>query len=186
MKFDCLVIDPPWQYDNIRTGGTLKSGAEQKYQTLSLYDIMELAPLIQSVTKDNCIIFLWVTNSFLKVGLNLIESYGFDYKTLITWVKNGKGLGFWYRGNTEHIILGVKGDIKPFHSQEINVFHADTKQHSEKPLKSYELIEQGTKSIKKCKTLEIFARRYYKDWTCIGYDLDGSNITDALQRISKI
>lgn len=186
MKFDCIVADPPWSYDNKKTGGTLKSSADQKYQTLSFNELLWLSEPIQKVSKQDCCIFLWVTNPFLQEGLELIKEYGFEYKSLITWVKNGKGMGFWYRGNTEHIILGIKGDIKPFHSQEINVFHAETKQHSEKPLKSYELIEQGTKSIKNCKTLEIFARRYYKDWTCIGYDLDGSNITDALQRISKI
>ena len=187
MKFDCIVIDPPWQYRKKETGGTLQSGASQKYSTLSLKELKDLSSLIKQVSKPNCVMFLWVTNPMIQEGLELLEIYGFEYKTLITWVKgNTFGLGYWYRGNTEHMILGTKGKIKAFHSQEINVFHSDIREHSQKPIKSYELIEQGIKSIdKNCKVLEIFARRQYKDWICIGYDIDGLDVHDSLELISK-
>jgi N6-adenosine-specific RNA methylase IME4 len=186
MKFDCIILDPPWQYDNKNTGGSLISGADKKYPTLSFNKLLWLSEPIQNVSKKDCVIYLWVTNSMLQEGLELLESYGFEYKTLITWVKqNGKGMGFWYRGNTEHMILGIKGNIKAFHSQQINVFHSLTREHSQKPIKAYELIEEGTKSIKDCKTLEIFARRQYKDWTCIGYDLDGIDVFDSLEIVAK-
>lgn len=187
MRFDCIVIDPPWKYRNVNTGGTLISGSDKKYPTLSFKELQDLQQLIHRVSNSDAIIFLWVTNSFLREGLQLIDDYGFEYKTLITWVKNinGKGLGYWYRGNTEHMILGVKGNIKAFHSQNINVFHSDIKQHSQKPIKAYELIDDATRTIKNCKTLEIFARKQYKDWTCIGYDLDGLDVYDALDQIAN-
>lgn len=83
------------------------------------------------------------------------------------------------------MLLRIKGDIKPFHCQDINVFSAPLKEHSVKPLKSYELIEEGTKTIKDCKTLEIFARKQYRDWVCIGFALDGLDIYDSLDQVSK-
>jgi N6-adenosine-specific RNA methylase IME4 len=187
MKFDVLVVDPPWQYDNKNTQGCIIKGDEKKYETLSTMELLDLSELIHKVSKKDCVMFLWVTNPFIPQGLTLLDRYDFEYKTIITWVKNNsKGLGYWYRGNTEHMLLGIKGDVKAFHSQQINVFHAEPKQHSQKPIKSYELIEEGTKSIKGCKTLEIFARRQYKDWVCIGYDLDGLDIFDSLDKVSML
>lgn len=183
MQFDCIVIDPPWQYNNKNTGGTLISGSDHKYRTLSFKELKSLWYLITQVSKKDCILYLWVTNSFLREGLDLVEEYGFEYKTLITWVKNGKGLGYWYRGNTEHMILATKGKLKAFHSQNINVFHEDTKQHSQKPMKSYELIMDAVSTISDCKVLEIFARKQYRDWVCIGYDLDGLVVEDALEAV---
>jgi N6-adenosine-specific RNA methylase IME4 len=187
MKFDCIVIDPPWQYRNKNTGGTLISGSDKKYPTLSFEELVNLSIRIKEVSKKDCIIFLWVTNPFLREGLDLLNYYGFEYKTLITWVKSlsSKGMGYWYRGNTEHMILGTKGKIKAFHSQQINVFHAETRQHSQKPIKAYELIEDATRTIKNCKTLEIFARKQYKDWTCIGYDIDKLNVFKSLLQIAE-
>lgn len=183
MKFDVIVMDVPWQYNNKNTGGTLLSGSDKKYPTMSLKQLEDLKSYLNKVMKDNCVIFFWITNPFLEEGLHLVKHYGFKYKSLITWVKNGKGLGYWYRGNTEHMIVGIKGKLKAFHSQNINVFHADTKQHSQKPMKSYELIMDAVRTIPDCKVLEIFARKQYRDWVCIGYDLDGLVVEDALEAV---
>ena len=188
MKFNCIVIDPPWSYNNKRTGGSFVSGSEQHYDTLTVDELMDLKPYIDQITKDDCVIYLWVTNSFLREGLDLLEHYGFDYHTLLTWVKssgNSKGLGYWYRGNTEHIMLGSKGNMPAFRCQEVNVFHSPTKGHSIKPAKSYELIEKATKVIPNLRILEIFARRYRKNWITIGYELDGLDIRDSLKRVYK-
>lgn len=188
MKFNVLVIDPPYSYTNVRTGHTLVSGSAQQYQTLSIQELLDLKPYIDDITKKNAIIYLWVTNPFLPKGLELVEHYGFEYKTLLTWVKsngNSRGLGFWFRGNTEHIIFGVKGDIKPLRCQEINVFHSPIRDHSMKPTKSYELIDEATKNIPDRRILELFARRYKLGWTTIGSDLDGIDIKESLKRLIK-
>jgi N6-adenosine-specific RNA methylase IME4 len=186
MKFNVLVMDCPWQYTNQRTGNTLTSGASQQYQTLSMNELMDLKPYIDQVTKQDAIIYLWVTNPFLKEGLSLLDHYGFEYKTMLTWVKsNSVGLGYWYRGNTEHILFGTKGNVKPFRCQEINVFHAPIKGHSVKPVKSYEMIDEATKNIPDRRILELFARRYKQGWTTIGYDLDGIDIKQSLKRLIK-
>jgi N6-adenosine-specific RNA methylase IME4 len=181
-------MDPPWSYTNKRTGRTLVSGSEQHYATLSIEELMDLKPYLDKITKDDAVIYLWVTNPFIQEGLELVRHYGFDYKTLITWVKsngNSKGLGFWYRGNTEHMIFGIKGSVEPFRSQQINVFHSPIKEHSVKPLKSYELIEQASRTIPNLKILEIFARRYRFEWTTIGMDLDGVDIRESLKRLAS-
>jgi len=50
-----------------------------------------------------------LTNNFLKDGLKVMDEWGFEYKTMITWVKDRFGLGQYFRGQTEHCLFGIKG-----------------------------------------------------------------------------
>ena len=38
-KYKVIVADPPWQYRNKNTGGSMKSGSSAKYPTMSLEEI---------------------------------------------------------------------------------------------------------------------------------------------------
>jgi site-specific DNA-methyltransferase (adenine-specific) len=121
---------------------------------------------------DNCVIFCWTTNSMLPEALTLIKSWGYEYKTMITWIKtNCLGMGAWFRGNTEHLLLGVKGKVKAFHCQKKNYIEHPRLQHSEKPEVFRDLIEKvASSSFEKLKCLELFGRgwKFYNDnWTAI-------------------
>ena len=84
-KYRLIYADPPWSYDNIRTGGTLKSGASQKYNVLTLQEICDL-PISEVVHKDS-VLFLWVTVPLLPYGFKVLESWGYTYKTAFFWRK---------------------------------------------------------------------------------------------------
>ena len=106
-KYNIIYADPPWQYK--RNGG---KSAESIYNVMDLDDIKNMP--IQDITEDQAHLYLWVTNPFIKEGLEVCESWGFEYKTMLTWVKTYKdgtpvmGMGYYFRGCTEHIIFGVK------------------------------------------------------------------------------
>ena len=53
---------------------------------MNLTDIKNMP--IQNIADDNCYLFLWVTMPLLQEGLDVINSWGFKYKTCgFTWVK---------------------------------------------------------------------------------------------------
>lgn len=184
-KFNVLVADCPWYYNNKRTGGSLSSGSEQHYQTMTLDDLHSLNSYLDNVMDDNSVLFLWITNPMLPDGLQIMKSWGFTYKGCITWVKKSYGLGYWFRGKTEHMLLGVRGKVKPFRTNLPNVIISDTVyRHSEKPYESYKLITEATQHMKpKPNVLELFARRPFRNWTCIGSELTGNDIRKDLQNL---
>ena len=111
-KYNIIYADPPWKYKESWGNGS----NEHTYPTMTNKDIINLP--IQNITEDKAHLYLWVTNPFIKTGLEVCESWGFEYKTLLTWIKTYKdgtpemGMGYYFRGCTEHIIFGVKGKMK--------------------------------------------------------------------------
>jgi hypothetical protein len=94
--FDVIVIDPPWRYDRQPTDYGLRG--EVDYATLS---IDELKALRLPAAAD-CVLWLWTTNAFMREAFELLESWGFTPKTILTWDKVHMGLGDWLRNRTEH------------------------------------------------------------------------------------
>ena len=43
---------------------------------------------------ENAVLFLWVTNPLLPDALKVVESWGFEYKTNLVWIKQKAGQGF--------------------------------------------------------------------------------------------
>ena len=103
-KYNIIYADPPWQYNESWGNGQVG------YDTMTNEDICKLP--VRDLLAEQAHLYLWVTNPFIAEGLEICKEWGFDYKTLITWVKtyaNGKpemGMGYYFRGCTEHIIFG--------------------------------------------------------------------------------
>jgi len=171
-EYNVCYVDPPWKFDNQNTGGSLISGASQKYPTLSTDDIITLMKKLQF--HKNSILFMWSTNAMLIDALRVISELGFTYKGKVTWHKSKfLGLGYWYRNVTEDCIFAIKGDVKAFHSQLPNFFEASNTKHSEKPEYMREIIEDGIKSISKIKKIEMFGRKETPGWTVFGNQIGG-------------
>lgn len=179
MKYRTIIIDPPWRYrsSDILTRGwhrtaSVESGkAAGQYTTMTNAEIAAL-PVGEYADKD-CSLYLWVTNPRLfgeRDGLlppiEIAAGWGFRYVTMLTWVKTGPpGLGFYFRGNTEHVLFCVKGDVKiPPAQRESNVVVAPKGRHSAKPDRFYELVER----VSPGPYLELFARRRRYGWDVWG------------------
>lgn len=102
-RYSVIYADPPWKYQDERCEGT----AADHYPTMRIEDICNLP--VQDLAADNCVLFLWATYPKLKEALQVIEAWGFKYRSIgFQWIKQNRsgkgyffGLGRWTRGNTE-------------------------------------------------------------------------------------
>lgn len=169
--YDVIYCDPPWEYNNKNTGSSKKSGmtagASHKYKTMNLDSLIK----INVPSKNNSILFIWVTAPFLEESFKLINAWGFKYKTTLIWDKVHMGMGFWFRGQTEYLLLAVKGKIKPWRAQVRNIYTEKRTKHSRKPAYFRKLIEMlGYKD-----KLEMFARSGNREgWDLFGFEAENS------------
>jgi len=184
-KFRIIHADPPWEYEEKRTGGSMSSAAGQKYEELNLDIICDLD--IASITDDDCVLFLWATIPLIEYGFQVLRAWGFDYKTKYTWLKTQFGMGHWLRICTEDLLIGIKGDVRPFKLQERNHGTFKSPGHSKKPDEVREMIDRAVVNIPKVngRKLEMFATKTYKDWVVIGDEIDGKDIRDAIEDIRE-
>lgn len=166
MSYATIVADPPWQYRDTLVGLN-NQGAESNYRVMDLTAIRDLP--VASYMAENAHCYLWTTNPFLREAFDVLESWGFEYKTCLTWVKTGLGLGRYFRGNTEHVLFGVRGRLMLARADQPNVFESEAfngqrRRHSEKPESFYDMVE----SVSPGPYLELFARRTRLGWDTIG------------------
>tara|TARA_Y100001938_G_C7971630_1_gene369626 strand:+ start:72 stop:707 length:636 start_codon:yes stop_codon:yes gene_type:complete len=171
-KFSTVLADPPWQFTN-RTGKMAPEHRRlNRYSTLSLLDIKSL-PVCEA-TADTAHLYLWVPNALLQEGLDVLQSWGFTYKTNIIWHKvrkdggpDGRGVGFYFRNTTEVVLFGVKGKnartLQPGRRQ-VNIIRSQKREHSRKPDELYEIVEACSPGP----YLEMFARGARDGWVAWG------------------
>lgn len=183
-KYSIIYADPPWRYDRKVGQGV----AENHYQTMSIKELQEL-PVSRIADKD-CVLFLWVTFPFLREGLAVMESWGFQYKTCaFNWVKRNKkadsfyfGLGFWTRSCSEICLLGTKGKPKRVSKSVPQICDARIMEHSRKPDEIRDRIVELCGNLPR---IELFSRRQYKGWDCLGNEIDGQDIREALPLVCQ-
>lgn len=167
MKYRTIVADPPWEYEQTGVDGA----ALAEYRTMSNVEIAALP--VRSLADKNAHLYLWVTNPrlFRSPGdgmgpFDLLDRWGFRYITLLTWHKLApNGMGFYFRGETEHVIFAIRGraPIAP-HLRVSNHFAAPRTGHSAKPDRFYEIVEAVSPEPR----LELFARRRRVGWDVWG------------------
>ena len=204
-KYDVLIVDPPWSFKvwNKDTGSG--RSAEAHYRTMSLKDICGLP--VKEVCSSNCVLFLWSVWPSIFDAKEVIESFGFTFKTLgFEWWKLNKkwqniykklplmlisesaleklfffGMGYYTRTNSEPCLLATRGSMPVAVHNERNFIIAPVRKHSQKPDEQYDKIE---KLYPNKRYLELFARQTRPNWTSLGYDIDGKDIRDALEELT--
>lgn len=170
--FRCIVADPPWLE---RGGGKLKRGADRHYPLMKTSAIVELmiGVLNQNryrVNVNGCHMYLWVTNNFLRDGIAVLEALGFRYVTMRTWAKDRIGLGYYWRGQTEHVLFGVRGKLPSLVRTESTLVGkgiVKRGRHSAKPQVFYDEVERVSPGPR----LEMFAREPREGWTVWGNEI---------------
>lgn len=162
--FDLIYADPPWQLGNPEA----EYAPENYYPTLALAEIKELTV---PAAEDACL-FLWAVNSLLPEALEVIEAWGFTYKTNFCWDKGSIGLGVWARYRHELLLFAVRGRVSPPERTKLgaSLIVSRRGRHSEKPACVYDLIEQMYPRRTK---LELFCRGRARDgWTAWGNEVE--------------
>lgn len=162
-RFATIVIDPPWDWGDEGDQDQL-GRARPDYATMSLARLLELP--VSDLADEDCHIYLWITNRSLPKGFQLLERWGFRYITALTWVKPHFGMGNYFRGQTEHVLFGVKGSQALKRKDAGTVFSAPRGPagHSSKPAEFFDLVE----SCSPGPYLEMFSRSHRNDWTAWG------------------
>jgi len=164
--YNVIYADPPWQYDN---SGVIAS-AETHYKTLSIAELCA----INIPSANNAVLFMWVTNPFLQDAFEVVESWDFEYKTNIVWIKTElqkPGIGFYVRGRHELLFICTKGNFVPdmVGKEPISsILESPVREHSQKPECVYGIIET---MYPNCKYLELFARAKRDNWISWGLEV---------------
>jgi N6-adenosine-specific RNA methylase IME4 len=175
-KFGTILVDPPWQFQN-RTG---KVAPEHKrlsrYPTLTLEDIKALP--VAEAADEVCHLYLWVPNALLPLGIEVMQAWGFQYRSNIVWHKirkdggsDGRGVGFYFRNVTELMLFGIRGKnartLQPGRTQ-VNYLSSRKREHSRKPDEQYPIMEACSRGP----YLELFARGEREGWISWGNQAD--------------
>lgn len=166
--YDVIVADPPWDYELWSAKGAGKS-AQNQYDCMPLDDIKALP--VGHLARRDCALFLWATAPMLPQGLDVLQAWGFAYKSAAVWHKktvNDKtafGTGYLFRSAAEFLLLGTVGQPRFASRSERNLFEGLRREHSRKPDESYQMIGRLFPQGYRC---ELFSRTDRAGWDTWG------------------
>jgi Transcriptional activator, adenine-specific DNA methyltransferase len=172
-KYNIIYADPPWSFNFKNRKGLSENAKNNLYETMNDADILNLP--MSDIADENCILFLWVMNSKLQLGLDCINQWGFTYKTVaFNWVKKTKnnmyhfGGGNWTRSNPELCLLATKGKIKRQSASVRELCVSTIREHSRKP---DEIRDSIIELVGDLPRIELFARDKFDGWDCWGNEV---------------
>jgi N6-adenosine-specific RNA methylase IME4 len=169
-RYGVIVADPAWRF-KVRSRETgLDRSADNHYATTPTADIMALN--VASIAAKDCVLFLWTTVPFLFQARDVMEAWGFTYKSNCVWAKvykgAKKGTGYWFINKHEHLLIGVKGKkvtAPAPGTQWPSLIPGPVRAHSQKPDCFLEMIERFYPNLPKielnCRGL---ARKGWDAW----------------------
>ncbi len=174
-QFATILADPPWRFTN-RTGKVAPEHERlRRYGTMSLEEICAMP--VSAHAKDMAHLYLWVPNALLPWGLQVMDAWGFQYKTNLVWYKvrkdggpDGRGVGFYFRNVTELLLFGTRGKMRTLQPgrRQVNLYASRKREHSRKPSGIYRIVE----SCSPGPYLELFAREPRKGWVMWGDEVE--------------
>ncbi len=185
-----LYADPPWRFRTYSAKGQGRS-PDAHYPCMNL-DAIKRLPVKDWAAKD-AVLLLWATDPLLDKAFEVIDAWGFTYKTIgFYWAKLNKGhkeerfgqgdlfkgLGFWTRANPEPCLLATRGRPKRRSRAVEKLIVAPRRQHSRKPAEAYDRIER----LLEGPYLELFARAGRPGWDAWGLETGAFDDGEAPKR----
>lgn len=163
-KFSTIYADPPWAYGNQGT----RAATSNHYSTMSVDDICDLP--IKDLKADDAHLHLWTTNAFLFESKRVMEAWGFEYKSMLIWVKPQMGLGNYWRVSHEILLFGISGQCPFLDHSYMSWISCERTRHSKKPEQIRSMIEK----VSPPDYLELFGREIIEGWTVWGNEVEGN------------
>ncbi len=172
-KYNIIYADPPWSFKHYSDKGKGRA-PDNYYKCQNLQDIKNLP--IKNLADDNCILFMWVTYPMLQKSFEVLDAWGFQYKTVgFTWVKRNKkspswfwGMGYWTRSNAEICVIATKGKITRQSSSVHQIIETPIEGHSKKPDIVRDKIVELVGDLPR---IELFAREKTEGWDVWGNEI---------------
>jgi N6-adenosine-specific RNA methylase IME4 len=165
--YDVIVCDPPWRFATYSEKGKLKKSAELYYSTMTLDDIKALP--VAALAKPDCALFLWATAPMLREALDVMEGWGFQYKSHGIWGKmtvRGRiafGTGYRIRNSHELWIIGTRGNPKNAKTER-SLLMAPVREHSRKPDEFYQMVERWMPEARRADLFSRQTRPTFESW----------------------
>jgi len=173
-RYRTIVADPPWPFTRTlpeRGGGhwLYRADRENRVRTSAArYGLMQIEELMNLPiglwAQENAHLYLWTTNAFMAEAHQVAKAWGFEPKTILTWVKPRLGMGTYFRNNTEHVIFAVRGSCPVLRHDVRTAFTGAQGAHSEKPDVFYDIVQ----SMSLGPYLDVFARKQRFGWDTWG------------------
>ncbi|MCI9640294.1 MT-A70 family methyltransferase [Anaerovoracaceae bacterium 41-7] len=181
-KYQVIYADPPWQYQR----NTASGAAEKHYPTMKTCDLCRLP--VNELADKNCTLFMWTTFPMIPDALELVNAWGFLYKTVaFVWVKRNRksegwfwGLGGWTRSNAEICLLATKGKPKRISASVHQIIDSPVEAHSKKPELAREKIIELLGEVPR---VELFARQRPKGWDAWGNEITSDFILEERGKV---
>ena len=161
-RYSVIYADPPWQYEHVETESR---AIENQYPTMTLDAICALP--IAEIAAENCVLFLWATSPKLAETVQVIDRWGFVYRTCAVWDKQQIGMGYYFRQQHELLLVATRGDIPApaVEARESSVYRETRGPHSAKPEHYAALIECMYPGLQ---CIELFNRGGRAGWDTWG------------------
>jgi N6-adenosine-specific RNA methylase IME4 len=159
-----IVADPPWQYE--KRAEDITHRGRNPYPDMSTDAICALP--VHKLACDDAVLWLWTTNAFMRDAFRVLDAWGFEERTILTWVKNRMGTGDWLRGKSEHCILAIRGRPLVQLANQTTVLYAPLREHSRKPDEFFALVDALCPGSK----VELFAREARPGWAAWGAETE--------------
>ena len=167
-KYQIIYADPPWEVKKI-IRKVRPNQVVMDYPVMKLHEIENLGIALRPHLEDNCKLFLWATQTFLRSAFDVMSAWGFKYHLTVTWDKqNGMCLAGFHR-RTEFLLFGYRGKLAIYPKRKAfpSIISAKSNRHSEKPQIFRDLIEPFGEP-----RIELFARQKVEGWDCWGNEVD--------------
>ena len=169
-KYNIIYADPPYYFKAYSDKGNKRS-ALLHYNCLDIHDIYNLP--VNSISDNDCMLFLWVIDPMLPQAIEVIKRWGFNYKTVaFTWVKQNiksdgyfTGMGYYTRANPEMCLLATIGKPKRISKSVKQLVVDNRREHSRKPDCVRDRIVELCGDLPR---IELFARQKTEGWDCWG------------------
>ena len=186
-KYQIIYADPPWSYNDKMAGHSFS--LDHEYQTQSLDWIKSLNIGGGGVADKDCVLFLWAVSPLLPEAFEVIEAWGFKFKTVaFVWSKKHKdgapvsNLGRWTMGNVELCLLATRGKPKRIRNDIKQLVEDYRAEHSRKPDVIRKLIVDLMGDLPR---LEMFARdsgdkNLFGENRLDGWDVFGNEVPNSI------
>ena len=161
-KYRVIYADPPWAYGN--TMPEYMGVQDDHYDTLTVAQICNLP--IKDMAQDDAVLFLWATAPILEEAFEVVNAWGFQYKTCFIWDKVKHVMGHYNSVRHEFLLVCLRGSCQPDVQKLFDsVYVEERTEHSRKPAYFREVIDT---IYSEGERIELFARERTDGWDAWG------------------
>ena len=161
-KYRIIYADPPWSYGNKMPDYV--TTPDDYYPLMSTSDICELP--IKDLAEDNAVLFLWTTSPHLEESFQVINAWGFKYKSSFIWDKVKHNMGHYNSVRHEFLLICTRGSCQPDIQKLFDsVITEERTEHSKKPETFRTIIDTIYPLGQR---IELFAREKHEGWDNYG------------------